>query len=147
MGVIKERVIEAFEILFGRKGQHTLRRAACFNVVPLRTGKVECLSRATWEKGIAWTIEVLDHVEPEVIVCNGNGAGRSAWNVFNHRRFGIAGLEECEIYGTFRLKRGQVAHGSLAGATLIGLPHLGRMRSIPQLRAAVQRLGFPSLQE
>ena len=34
----QQRAVEAFEILFGSQGRNILRRAACFNVVPLPTG-------------------------------------------------------------------------------------------------------------
>ena len=139
-GSLQRRVIEAFEVLFGPRGRDTLRSAACFNVVPLRTGGVADLSQATWEKGIVWTVEVLEHIKPEVIVCNGNGAGRSAWNVFNRRRFVVAELEECTVYGTFRLKSGRIASQRLQGARVIGLPHLARMKSIASLRDAAIRL-------
>ena len=143
-GQHQRRVIEAFEVLFGRQGRDILRDAACFNVVPLRTGNVAGLSRWTWERGVDWAMVVLEHVGPEVIVCNGNGSGRSAWNVFSDPQFGIVELEEAKVYGTFRLKRGRVARGKLAGAQVIGLPHLARMRSVPHLSDAALRLGFPS---
>ena len=139
-GSLQRRAIEAFEILFGPLGRETLRRAACFNVVPLRTGSVADLSQATWEKGIAWTVEVLEHIKPEVIVCNGNGAGRSAWSVFNRRRFVITEVEERTVYGTFRLKGGRIVGQRLRGAKVIGLPHLARMKSIARLRDASIRL-------
>ena len=74
---------------------------------------------------------VLEHVSPEVIVCNGNGSGRSAWSVFS-----VTDCEQREVYGTFKLKRGRVAHGNLAGALVIGLPHLARMKSTPRLKDA-----------
>ena len=136
----QQRAIEAFEILFGRHGRDVLRNAACFNVVPLRTGNVASLSQETWENGVEWAMAVLEHVAPDVVVCNGNGSGRSAWNVFSGLQ---PGTEEVKVYGTFRLKRGRVARGKLAGAEVIGLPHLARMRSITRLKDAARRLGFP----
>ena len=142
-GLHQQRAIEAFEILFGAQGRGILRGAACFNVVPLRTGNVATLAQATWESGVDWVTVVLEHVAPEVIVCNGNGSGRSAWNVFSDRRFDTTEMDEVKVYGTFRLKRGRIARGILAGAEVIGLPHLARMRSMPQLRDAARRLGIP----
>jgi hypothetical protein len=139
------RTIEAFDVLFGSEGLDILRGAACFNVVPLRTVGVDKLVHATWDKGVDWTIAVLEHVAPNVVVCNGNGSsGRSAWNVFVDPRFAITAIEETQVFGTYRLKRGRIARGKLAGAEVIGLPHLARMKSIPKLRAAARRLGFPS---
>ena len=136
----QQRAIEAFEVLFGSQGRDILREAACFNVVPLRTGNVASLTQVTWNRGVGWAMEVLEHIAPEIIVCNGNGSGRSAWNVFSGLQ---PGTEEAKVYGTFRLKRGRVARGKLAGAEVIGLPHLARMRSVPRLRDAARRLGFP----
>ena len=141
----QQRVAEAFEVLFGVEGAHTLRQAACFNVVPLRTSGVDDISKDTWAAGIDWTLALLEHMTPNVVVCNGNrSGGRSSWNVFDNPRFGITAVEATEVFGTYRLKRGRIARGKLAGAEVIGLPHLARMKSIPKLRAAARRLGFRS---
>ena len=138
----QQRVAAAFEILFGPNGQGTLREAACFNVVPLRSSGISALSTTTWQRGVDWTSQVLEHVQPSTVICNGNGSGRSAWNVFSGSRIGIEAVEEQKVYGTFRLKRGRIAHGKLSGAAVIGLPHLARMKSLPQLQQAAQQLGY-----
>ena len=137
----QQRAIETFDILFGSAGQKTLRNAACFNVVPLRSGSVSELSKATWASGVAWTIDVLEHVRSSVVVCNGNSEGRSAWSVFKNRRLGIDQFEEVDLYNTFKLKRGYVSRGPMAGTEVVGLPHLSRMRSVLRLREAARRLG------
>ena len=127
----QKSVREAFKILFRAHGEEVLRGAACFNVVPVRTSSVDDLSRITWKSGIDWVMAVLEHVAPEIIVCNGNGAGRSAWGALR-----IPQPEQRNMYGTFRLKHGKIANGMLAGVRVIGLPHLARMRSTAKLRSA-----------
>ena len=141
------RAIEAFGVLFGPQGRETLRNAACFNVVPLRSCDVKKLSKATWQSGVNWVTVVVEHVRPSIIVCNGSGESRSAWGVFRDRRFGIEEPEEAHVYGahvygTYWLKRGRISRGKLEGAEVIGLPHLAHMWSIPRLRAAARRLGY-----
>ena len=136
----QQRVAAAFEILFGSNGRGILRKAVCFNVVPLRSSGINAVSTTTWRSGVDWTSDVLEHVQPSTIICNGNGSGRSAWNVFSGSRIGIGAVEEQKVYGTFRLKRGRIARGTLSGAEVIGLPHLARMKSIPQLQQAAQQL-------
>lgn len=133
-GEQQQRAIEVFRIFFGpQRAERILRNAACFNVVPLRSKEVKDLSLETWKKGVSWCVDVLEHVSPKVIVCNGNGNRRSAWSVF---RLDITELEERKIYNTFSLKRGRIACGKLAGALVIGLPHLSRMKSIRCLKNA-----------
>ena len=136
----QQRVAAAFEILFGSSGRDTLRKAACLNVVPLRTSGTNDMSTTTWNNGVNWVSDVLEHVQPGTVICNGNGSARSAWSAINVSRFGIEAIDEKQVYGTFRLKRGRIARGALSGAEVIGLPHLARMKSIPQLQQAVQRL-------
>lgn len=141
----QQRVAAAFEILFGSNGRDILRKAACFNVVPLRSSGIKDMSTRTWNNGVDWVSDVLEHVRPSTIICNGNGSGRSAWSALSGSRFGIEVIEEPTVYHNFRLKRGRIRRGTLSGSDVIGLPHLARMRSIPRLRQAVQRLEHQGL--
>ena len=143
----QQRVIESFKLLFGSlQGADVLREATCLNVVPVRSVATADLSSRTWREGVEWVTQVLMHVAPEIVVCNGNGEGRSPWSALNSIGSGIAEVEQKEVYGTFRLKRGKIVDPNLKGATVIGLPHLGRMRSIDRLRDAAAGLAFPVLQ-
>ena len=139
----QKRAWKAFEILFGQRWREVLRSAACFEIVPLRSIGVGALSDETWRRGAALAMEVLAHVRPRVIVCNGNGEGKSVWGVLRGSNLGIEKEKKVEVYGTFRLKVGRIAHGEIAGAEVIGLPHLARMNSLPPLKAAANELGFP----
>ena len=142
-GELQASALETFGILFGKQGSRGLRGSACFNVVPLRTTGTNYLSSDTWEKGVTWAKDVLEHVAPKVIVCNGNGPSKSPWSVFSKRPFGITRVEEVPLYNNFRLKHGVIESGKLAGASVIGLPHLSRMKSLPRLRDAAHKLGYP----
>ena len=142
-GELQANALETFDILFGKQGSRVLRGSACFNVVPLRTTGTGYLSSDTWEKGVSWAKDVLEHVAPKEIVCNGNGPSKSPWSVFSKRPFGITRVEEVPLYNNFRLKHGVIESGKLAGASVIGLPHLSRMKSLPRLRDAASKLGYP----
>ena len=122
-----------------------LREAACLNVLPVRSVGTADPSQRTWLEGVEWVTQVLMHVAPEIVVCNGNGGGRSPWSALDSVGSGIAEVEYKDVYGTFRLKRGQIGDPNLKGATVIGLPHLGRMRSIDRLRDAAADWSFPVL--
>ena len=140
----QESVLGAFRILFGAQGEEILRNAACFNVVPLRTKRVNKLKKATWQSGTAWTMEVLEHVRPRLIVCNGSGVSRSAWGALLDSRQGLAKEQhKVQVQGTLMLKIGRIAHGEIAGAEVIGLPHMSRAKSLHNLRVAAAILGFP----
>ena len=134
--VHQRRAVEVFEMLFGPQGREVLRSAACFNVVPIRSEDVKKLIEETWRSGVHWVTQVLEHSRPSIIICNGNDEGRSAWGVFRDRRFGIEEFEKQPVYGTCSLKRGSIARGKLAGAKVIGLPHLSYVKPDPWLKKA-----------
>ena len=140
------RVKEAFRILFGERGESVLRRAACFNVVPLRSCDVSKLSGETWTAGSAWCLDVIKHVSPEVIVCLGNGS-RSAWSLLanRHIEIGVDDSERRKVYNNFYIKRAHITSGCLKGSLVIGLPHLSRVSNMRCLRRAARRLGVCSL--
>ncbi len=142
----QQRVIDTFNLLFGSsQGQGVLREAACLNVVPVRSVSTADLTSRTWSEGVEWFTQVLTHVAPEVVVCNGNGGGRSPWSALESTGSGIAEVEQTDVYGTFRLKRGKIKDSNLNGAIVVGLPHLGRMRSIDRLRDATADWSLPVL--
>ena len=136
---LQARVLEAFDILFSSDGESTLRNAASFNVVPMRSNEVDKLSRQTWNEGAKWCLDVLDHISPSIIVCLGNGKrpGRSAWSVVADERygFGIREYEERPVNGTYNLKRG-LASLKEKDALVIGLPHLSYPVNMRNLREA-----------
>ena len=83
----QQRVIDTFKLLFGSsQGEYVLREAACLNVVPVRSVRTSELSRRTWSEGVEGVTQVLMHVAPGIIVCNGNGGGQVAMERSRQRR-------------------------------------------------------------
>ena len=138
---LQARVLEAFDILFSGDGEPTLRNAASFNVVPMRSGGVEDLSKQTWDDGVQWCSDVTENISPKVIVCLGNrkSPGRSAWSAVTDRRsgFGITRYEERPVNGTYNLKRGRASLKS-KDVLVIGLPHLSYPVDMRKLRKAAK---------
>ena len=142
-GVPQTRARETFVILFGSRGHRVLRSAACFNVLPMRTSGTGSISQPTWNRGASWAVDVLEHVAPEVIVCNGNGPSKSPWSLFSESHFGIKNLKEEKLFNNFSLKQGRIASGKLAGTLVIGLPHISRVAPNPWVRDAASKFGYP----
>ena len=145
---LQKNVRKAFRILFGKKrGESVLRSAACFNVVPIRSKDVKELSQVTWDDGVDWCINVMEHVSPRVIVCLGNQKDdKSAWSAFAGKKdMNIHKFKRERVQGKFYLKRGYIARGKLKGTLLVGLPHLSRMKNMSKLREAGKRLKIRSV--
>ena len=133
----QQRVIETFKTLFGdSQGEDVLRRAACMNVVPVRSGSTSNLRTRTWREGVDWVTHVLQHISPEIIVCNGNGEQKSAWSALNSFGSGLTRVGERSLYNNYALKRGRVD-----SATVIGLPSLSKV-SPARLCSALQGWTF-----
>ena len=132
---LQARVLEAFDILFTGNGEATLRNAASLNVVPFRSTGVEDLSTRTWNDGVKWSLGVIEHISPRVIVCLGSGVSKSAWSLFaGHKNgFRMTEHEERHVYNRFCLKRGRATR-QLGGTLVIGLPHLSRIYDMQRLR-------------
>ena len=94
--------------------------------------------------GASWCLDVTEHVSPEVIVCLGNGDGRSAWNVFASRwkGAGVSGVMQQEIYNNFSLKVCRISRGALEGTLVVGLPHLSRVYGMDAVRESAETLGI-----
>ena len=144
---LQNNVKYAFRVLFGEQGESILRNAACFNVVPIRSRNVSKLSQQTWTAGVAWCLDVADHVSPKVIICLGNGNTRSAWSVFAKRWMdtGMGEIEKQQVYGTFHLKHGRITVGTLANTLVIGLPHLSRMKNVHALQKTAESMKLTPL--
>ncbi len=92
--------------------------------------------------GAFWCLDVTEHVSPEMIICLGNGNGRSAWSIFASRWMGagVKDVKQREIYNNFSLKVCRISQGALKGALVVGLPHLSRVRSMDAVRDAAVTL-------
>ena len=122
----QRRVRRVFELLYGCDGENVLRVTPCFPVAPFRTPSFKHLPKLAWESALAWFTRVIEHLEPQVIICNGNGEGLSSpWGVLRDR-YSIAKIRKTHLAGTLSLKEGVVTSGSLGEAKILAFPHLTR---------------------
>ena len=119
---------QLFQVMYGSAWENKLRSTACFNVSPFPTKKASQLSRRAWNWSASWFRQVLEHVNPRLLVCNGNGAtGRSPWAVVSSA-YGINHIQEIPIGAkgsTASIKHGRIGEGPLSGCRVIGVPFLG----------------------
>ena len=125
----QEAVQKVFRTMFGTTEWETkLRGTACFNTVPLRSRNSSDLSKRAWTMGAQWSMKVLEHVSPKLILCNGNARSKSPWAAINDA-FTLEDIQEVPIGAqgsTASMKSGVVNGGNLKGARVIGLPFLNR---------------------
>ena len=88
-----------FQVLFGPGWKRVLRSPACFNVCPFRTRSAQDL-------------------EAMLIICNGNGLGRSPWAVIQ-RYFGMEIVRDRRVdpggRGSRQVKEGRLQQAIPAG--------------------------------
>lgn len=136
----QRRVRMVFESLYGRDGENVLRATPCFPVAPFRTPSLKDLPKLAWKSALDWFARVIEHLEPRVIICNGNSEGLwSPWGVLDDR-YSITKIKKTRLAGTFSLKEGIVASGSLGGARILAFPHLtGAIRSTDRLYEELEK--------
>jgi hypothetical protein len=121
----QRNVRRSFEAMYGASAESKLRLTASFNVVPFRTRNAADLSDRAWREGTAWFMNVLTHIDPKLIICNGNGENGSPWSVID-TKFSISRRHQIEIGAKGSVKEGVVNSGQLKGCRIIGLPNLSR---------------------
>ena len=113
-----------YEELYGRdEWESKLRASPSFNVMPLRSYSVEDIPDAAWDKAAEWFLEVLDHLKPQLIICNGNGK-HSAWNILKPAEMWSEQVGNAKAY----LRLGKVTLASGHHARVIGMPLLSGAR-------------------
>ena len=134
------RACRAFKAMYGNDWEQVLRDTSCFNVAPFRAHSTDDLPRPAWEYAQGWFKRVIEHLRPQLIVCNGNGGGRSRspWTSIN-RLYSIDSDTPIPVQGRASLKIGAVESGPIAGARIVGLPNLSRFGPA-QLFHELQRL-------
>lgn len=112
-----------FSTLYGgsANGDDALRKSVCFNVCPLRTSDMSQLPPEVWSESVRWCMEVLHHLNPSLIICNGI-SDPSPLAVFGRS----LNLLDREPLGTTYVRYGVIANGDLEGAKVLGIPHLSR---------------------
>ena len=114
-----------FEILYGDDWEKVFRNTACFNVTPFRTPNINQLPREAWEASIPWFHQVIEHLKPKLIICNGNSEGRSPWGALRSI-YSIDDVSKTTLYGVASLKQGIIQSAPLKNTRILALPHLTR---------------------
>ncbi len=135
----QKRVLTVFKILYGTTGREVLRETPCFNVAPFRTPSSKELPECAWESALDWFTQVIEHLQPKTIICNGNGEGKSPWGALCSK-YSINNVKKVTLTQTSSLKEGVVASGSLAGAKILAFPHLtGAIRNPDRLYEELEK--------
>lgn len=132
-------VQSVFRILFGEdRSREQLLHAASFNVCPLRTEFTCHIPCGVWARSEQWCNEILDHLEPDLIICCGysddyeGDLAKSPWAMLKRRR--RSGFKELRKatwkIGKVRLKYGKLTTGCLADTSVIGLWHLSKPKPL-----------------
>ena len=123
----QEAVEQAFKAMFGARWRTTLKRTACLNVSPFRTHDAGMLPDKAWSWSIGWFTEVLEHISPRLILCNGSGEYKSPWSVL-HKKYDLEKLPSTYIGAKAFIKEAYIKQkGSpLHGARVVAMPNLGR---------------------
>ena len=75
-------VQRVFEAMYGDAWEKTFRNTACFKVLPFRIRNIKALPSKAQCATTPWFQEVLEHVKPRLIICNGNMEnGLSPWSI------------------------------------------------------------------
>ena len=124
----QEAVVRTFRSMYGGTWEKQMRDTASFNVVPFRTPSIATLPPQAWRMGTDWFREVLEHLTPRLVICNGNSRSKSPWSVV-HGFYSVADSPEIPIGATgstASIKQGVVESGPLHGCQILGLPSLSR---------------------
>ena len=134
----QELVQVAFEELYGKAdGITKLRQTPCFNVLPLRSPDADGIPFRAWCKAIDWFVEVLMHLKPKTIICNGNSEdfrgkpGKSPWAAVRSefRAEEMDRMPYIANQGKYNeqkvaVKVDRINDGGLEGTMVVGLPQL-----------------------
>ena len=112
-----------FEALYGACGKNVLRKTPSFPVAPFRTPRASMLPKCAWRVAVPWFCEVLEHLIPRVVICNGNNENMSPWSVLR-KRYEVKVSQRIELGGTASLKKGIIRSGILCGTKILAIPHL-----------------------
>ena len=118
---------KAFQAMYGDVWQDILRSTPCLNVVPFRTPSREKLPCGAWGVAQPWFRQVLRHLQPDLIICNGNGESKeaSAWAALKEFNT-ITAQKPIHTTDKGRIKYGHVTSGPLKGVAVVALPHLSK---------------------
>lgn len=119
----QKRAVKVFDALYGTNGKSVLRGTPSFPVAPFRTPRANMLPASAWQAAKSWFWEVLEHLKPCVILCNGNSETKSPWSVLCER-YEVRRIKRTKVGRTAFLKEGIIHSGDLRGTKIIATPHL-----------------------
>ncbi len=127
-----------FRTMFSNAWERKLRSSICTNVFPIRTKDVTDIDDDGWEFAEKWFQKIMAHVQPRIIICNGNNNQNSAWS-YLCQHFGCSLEKQIDIGARGSVKQGSFS--SNAGkCKVLGLPLLSRF-SRESLYQAIDDLG------
>ncbi|GEM_PF-2912030 len=116
-----------FQIMFGRTWMEALRATACFNVSPFPTKSISDLPEDAWNWSVIWFRQVLEQVNPKLLLCNGNSETQSPWSVVSSA-YRLRLVRTIDIGARASVKDGFLQTGPLKECRVIGLPLLSRFK-------------------
>ena len=137
----QEAVVNAFRSMYGSTWEKQMRDTACFNVVPFRCPSATKLPTHAWSAGTKWFQEVLERLEPRLIICNGNSRSKSPWSTL-HRLYSVEEFQDIPIGAagsTASIKQGMIDSGQFSGCQILALPSLSRF-GWPELYEKLSKL-------
>ena len=131
----QNKVRRVYETLYGRADwEDKLRATPSFNVCPLRTHGAQDIPERVWAESLSWCRDVLIHLRPKTIICNGSQeSGKSPWAAIKSV-FTISETRRTKVQTAY-LKIGKINSGPLAGTDVVGLPQLTRFGNRPLMHA------------
>ncbi|HMO15220.1 MAG TPA: hypothetical protein PKD64_13995 [Pirellulaceae bacterium] len=130
-------VQRVFQTLYSDGWENKLRTSACTNIFPVRTETTDAIDKSGWLFAERWFGNILKHVRPKFVICNGNNQTNSAW-AYLVKHYNCAMISEIDIGANAFVKKGTF---ELNGerCSVLGLPNLPRFMR-PRLIDAIQQL-------
>lgn len=117
-----------FRILYKENWQEVFRTTPCFNVSPFRTPNINQLPEEAWRESESWFKQVMEHLKPKYVICDGNGEERSPWSALCNT-YSVGETIQKRIQRNIYLKQGVIRSAPLTDTRIIALPHLSRFGS------------------
>jgi len=118
----QKMVVKVFDALYDTCGMSVLRATPSFPVAPFRTPRANMLPKRAWQVAKPWFCEVLEHLGPRVVICNGNGESMSPWSVLCER-YEVEVIQQTKLGRAARIKEGVIRSEISRGMKILAMPH------------------------
>lgn len=124
-------VQKVFKALHDSMCEPKLRNTICFNVCPIRTHDASCIPPQLWTKSVEWCLEVLEHLNPDRIICISNYGKMTPWTAVDGPQ-----LKKARFWRDVRKSKNgfpnfvladRAGHPKLNACEIISTPHLSRI--------------------